>query len=75
MELHQYLFKNKTTQLEMAKKLGIQPYALSKYVNKKTSPSLWVASLIVKFTKGKVSFEELISTKDAQKFKKRMKKI
>lgn len=64
MELDYYLFKNKITQVTLARALGLDRARVSMYVNKKVNPSLLTAVLIEEWTGGQVTCKELLRLKD-----------
>jgi transcriptional regulator with XRE-family HTH domain len=67
VELYQYLWENKVTQIDFAKKIKISLPSLSTLTRKHRSPSLITALNIVKASKGKVKLDDLISEKDKKK--------
>lgn len=66
MELDEYLWRNKIKQWKFAQKLGILPHSLSRIVQKKVTPKLYVAVKIVEATDGEVSYRELLRPEDAK---------
>lgn len=64
MELDEYLWRNKIRQWKFAQKLGIMPHSLSRIVQKKVTPKLYVAVKIVEATEGQVSYRELLRPED-----------
>lgn len=64
MELKEYLKKNNIKINDLAEFLNVHRNHLSGIVNKRFVPSLILARQIVKFTKGEVALENLISQKE-----------
>jgi transcriptional regulator with XRE-family HTH domain len=60
MELREYLFKHRKTQVEMAKQLGVSVNHFSQLVRHKRHPSIALAIKIEELTEGEVTKEELI---------------
>ena len=64
MELDFYLFINKISQVDFARKVGISDVQLSQYVKKRKNPRLPLAVRINELTDGKVTCKELIRMQD-----------
>lgn len=64
MDLDEYLWRNRIKQWKFAQKLGIMPHSLSRIVQKKVSPKLYVAVKIVEATDGQVTYRELLRPED-----------
>ena len=64
MDLDEYLWRNKMKQWKFAQKLGIMPHSLSRIVQRKVSPKLYVAIKIVEATEGQVTYRELLRPED-----------
>lgn len=69
MKLDRYLWENKISQKSFSKKIGISLRNLWLIVHNQSSPGLLNAIKIVKATKGKVSYEDLLSETDFEKLK------
>jgi len=69
MELYQFLFKTKTRQKDLAEGTGISAANINAIMNKKHSPSLKNAVKIVEFSKGTVTYKELLSETDIKEFR------
>jgi len=59
MKLDEYLKKEKLTQEEFAKKIGVVPQSVSNYVNGASFPKRDVARRIIEVTCGEVSLADL----------------
>lgn len=59
MNLREYLFFEKLSVTNFAKKIGISRTHLTAVISKKTRPSLHLSKLIEIETKGKVTLDEL----------------
>ena len=63
MELKEYLKEEGITQDGFARFLGVSRTCIANFCQKRKSPSLETANFIVAATKGKVTFQELLSGK------------
>ncbi len=63
MELREYLFRNRMTQVKLAHLVDVTPNHIYGIVNRRTKPSKWLAMQISKATDGQVTFEELMAKK------------
>lgn len=70
MDLDEYLWKTRTTQLQFAQKLGVYPHTINRICQKKTSPKLLMAIRIVEATEGQVTYKDLLRKEDAEKLEK-----
>lgn len=61
MELREFLIKEKISQADFAKKIGVTRARVNQIANKKMNPSIVLAYRIKEETNGRVSIEELIS--------------
>lgn len=69
MELKEYCFRNERTLKEISDNTKITCQQLTKYNRRKQTPNLLTAMLLHHETGGEVGFEELLSSKDLEKFK------
>ena len=60
MKLKDYLKVRKMSQVEFAKLTGISKPAISNYIHGVRTPTLEIANKIFKFTKGAVTFSDLL---------------
>lgn len=67
MELDEYLWRNKIKQWKFAEKIGIMPHSLSRIVQKKVTPKLYVAIKIVEASEGQVTYRDLLRPEDELK--------
>ena len=63
MQLKEYIKSEGLTQEGFARFIGVSMGAINTFCQKKKSPSLEVAHLIVVATKGKVTYQDLLSGK------------
>lgn len=66
MDLDEYLWRNKITRKDFAKKIGMTPHSLSSIVAGKVSAKLYTAINIVEATKGEVSYKDLLRKEDIE---------
>ena len=64
MDLYEYLWRNKITQKDFAKRIGIEPHNFGKLVAKKTLPKLITAIKICEATSNKVSYKDFLRDGD-----------
>ncbi len=67
MDLETYLWKNRITQKDFAKKSGVKRTTIGAYISKYRRPSGTAACKIYEATDGEVSYEELFFTADVKK--------
>lgn len=70
MELDEWLFVHNQNATYMAKKINTHFRTLYAIYQKRNMPSLPVAAAIVKYTKGAVSFEDLLLPEAKENLKK-----
>lgn len=70
MDLEDYLKENDMWKAEFAKKIGVSPAAIYRYIDGTRRPSLAMASLIDKETKGKVTAKDLLDWYNKKKQEK-----
>ena len=69
MELDEWFWRTKTSKREMSDALGIHIQTIFSMVRKDHTPALFTCLAIQKYTKGKVSLEEMLGDKDLVRLK------
>jgi transcriptional regulator with XRE-family HTH domain len=75
MDIDEFVWMNRMSQRELADIIGIKKELISRYKCGYQSPSLLTALKLAYSTKGKVSFEEMLSKVDKQKWEEFLKKL
>lgn len=75
MDLDEYLWFNRATQRELSEIIGIKQELISRYKCGYQSPSLLTALKLAYATKGKVSFDEMLSKVDKKKWLEFLEKL
>lgn len=71
MKLNEYLQKNKLTQVEFAKIIGVTKPVISRIVNRKKNVSIQVIKRIEEATKGEVQFSDIYLEIESKRIKKK----
>ena len=75
MDLDEYLWRTKTTAVDLAKKIDCCPNTICKIKSKECSAGVLIATKIISVSKEKINLEELMSNRDKDKFKKWMQSM
>jgi len=74
MELKDFLFKNKISQADFSRKIGVTQARVSQIVNKKRNPSSHLMKIIEEVTNGEVTMQELFNPNSPSRLKNRKRK-
>lgn len=70
MDLNYWLFRNKIKKSKMAEDMGMHVQTIFLVISGRSTPSLFTALAIEKYTKGEVTLFDILSSKDKEKYKK-----
>lgn len=74
MELKDFLYKNKISQADFSRKIGVTQARISQIVNRKKNPSSHLMKTIEEATNGEVTMQELFNPESPSRLKNRKRK-